>query len=88
METLKKIFPLSFRWMDTVANLVIGIVVYLVVGVLAGALIALATVLVGWLPVLGGLVGWALGVVGSLVGVYCFAGLVIHVLAYFKIIKD
>ena len=87
MEALKKYFPLSFKWGDTVGNLIVGILVYLVLSILAGAVIALATLLVGWIPVVGGIVGWVLGVAGSLVGLYVLAGLVIHILAFCKVIK-
>ena len=88
METLKKFFPLSFKWTDSVANLVIGIIVYVVLSIIAGAVIALATFLVGWLPVVGAILGWALGLVGSLVGLYFLAGLVIHILVFCKVIKE
>ena len=35
MDMLKKIFPLSFSFADTVVNLVVGIVIYLVVPAVA-----------------------------------------------------
>ena len=88
METLKKFFPLSWKYTADVANLVIGIIIYIVAGILAGALIALATLITGWIPVAGALVGWALGVVGSLVELYIVAGIVIQVLVFTKVIKD
>ena len=88
METLKKYFPLSFKWVDSVANLVIGIIVYVVLSILAGALIALATLLVGWIPVVGAIIGWVLGLISSLVGLYFLAGLVIHILVFCKVIKE
>ncbi len=88
MEALKKIFPLSWKYTKDVANLVIGIILYVVVGIVAGALIALSTLLIGWIPVIGWLVAWALGVVGSLIGVYVLAGIVIQILVFAKVIKD
>lgn len=88
MEALKKFFPLSFKRIDTVGNLIIGILIYLVVGILAGALIALATLITGWLPVVGAILGWALGVVSSLIGLYVLAGIVIQILAFCKVLKD
>lgn len=88
METLKKLFPLSFKRLDSVANLIIGILLYLVVGIIAGALIALATLIVGWIPVIGTIIGWVLGLIGSLIGLYVLAGIVIQILAYCKVIKD
>ena len=88
MKTLKQIFPLSFKRTDTVANLIIGILIYLVVGVLAGALIALSTLLTGWIPVVGAILGWALGIVSSLIGLYVLAGIIIQILVFCKVIKD
>ncbi len=88
METLKKFFPLSFKRLDSVANLVIGILIYLLVGLVAGALIALSTLIVVWIPVIGAIIGWALGVVSSLIGLYVLAGIIIQILAYCKVFKD
>ena len=88
METLKKIFPLSWKYTADVANLIIGIIVYIVAAVIAGVLIALATLITGWIPVVGGLVGWALGVVGGLIGLYVLVGIMIQVLVFTKVIKD
>ena len=88
METLKKIFPLSWKYTKDVANLIIGILVYILVGIVAGAIIALATLITGWIPVLGGVLAWVLGLVGSLIGLYTLAGIIIQLLAYFKVIKD
>ena len=88
METLKKIFPLSWKYTKDVANLIIGILVYILVGIVAGAIIALATLITGWIPVLGGILAWVLGLVGSLIGLYTLAGIIIQLLVYFKVIKD
>ncbi len=88
METLKKIFPLSFKRTDSVANLIIGILIYLVVGIVAGALIALSGLITGWIPVIGAIIGWALGIIGAVVDVYVVAGIVIQILVFAKVIKD
>ena len=88
METLKKLFPLSFKRTDTAGNLIVGILLYIIVGVIAGAVITLATMLSGWIPVLGAILGWALGVIGSLIGVYTLAGIVIQILVFANVLKD
>ena len=88
MDTLKKIFPLSFKRTDTAGNLVVGILLYLVVGILAGAVIFLASLIGGWIPVVGAILGWALGVIGGLVDVYVLAGIVIQILVFAKVLKD
>ncbi len=87
MEILKKYFPLSWKYSNDVANVIIGIIVQLIVGILAGALIVLSTFIVGWIPVVGALVGWALGIIGSLVDIYVLAGIIIQLLVFFKVIK-
>lgn len=88
METLKKFFPLSWKYTKDVANFIIGIIVYLVVGLLAGVVIALSGLIVGWIPVVGGLVGIVLGLIGGLVDIYVLAGIVIQILVFAKVIKD
>ena len=87
MDTLKKLFPLSFKYASDVANLIIGILVYLVIGVITGFVIALATMIVGWIPIIGPIVGWALGIVASLMEIYILAGIVIQILVFAKVIK-
>ena len=87
MNTLKTFFPLSWKYAKDVANLIIGIIVYLVVELVAGALITLSTQLTDWIPRVGGLIAWALGIVGSLIGLYTLAGIVILILVLAKVIK-
>ena len=88
MDALKKIFPLSFKFTKDVPNLIIGIILYILVGIVAGAVIGLSTLITAWIPVLGLLIAWALGIVGSLVGVYTLAGIVIQILVFAKVIKE
>lgn len=88
METLKKLFPLSFKRTDTVGNLIVGILIYLVVGILAGVLIAVSGLVTGWIPMVGAIVGIALKLIGGLVDVYVLAGIIIQVLVFAKVIKE
>ena len=88
MDLLKKIFPLSFKRTDSIANLIIGILLYLIVGVVVAALITLSVLIAGWLPLVGPIIAWALGVVSSLIGVYVLAGIIIQVLVFAGILKD
>ena len=87
METLKKFFPLSFKFTKDVSDLVIGIIIQIIAVVILGALIWLATAITGWIPVVGKLIGWVLGIVSSLAGIYCLSGIVIQILVYTKVIK-
>ena len=89
MELLKKIFPYSFKEMKTVSDLVIGIIVYAVVGIIAGAIIAISGALTNWIPMgIGAVTGAILSAVGSIAEVYVGAGIVIKVLVYTKVIKE
>ncbi len=80
MDALKKLFPLSFKYVGSVANLVIGILIYLVAGLIGGAVIALTAKL----PIIGIVAGLA----GGLLDLYVVAGIVIQVLVYCKVIKE
>ncbi len=80
METLKKLFPLSFKYTGSVANLVIGVIIYLVVGIIGGLVIGLTALI----PI----VNIVCGLVGVLLDLYVVAGIVIQFLAHFKVLKD
>ena len=88
METLKRFFPMSWKYTKDVPNLIKGILIYIVIGLLAGAVIAISGLITGWIPVVGALVGIILKLIGALVDVYVLAGIVIQVLVYTKVIKD
>ena len=86
MDTLKKIFPLSFGASD-VAGLVIKIIIYIVVAAIGGIVIGLAAAVLALIPVVGGILAWLVGSIGSLVGLYSLIGIVLTCLDYFKILK-
>ena len=79
METLKKIFPLSFKYTKSVADLVIGILIYLVVGLIGGLIIGLTALI----PI----VNILCGIAGGLLDLYVVAGIVIQILVFCKVIK-
>lgn len=79
MDALKKLFPLSFKYTKDVPNLIIGILLYLVVGIVGGLVIGL-TVLI---PI----VNLICGLVGALLDLYVLAGIVIQILVFAKVIK-
>ena len=78
METLKKLFPLSFRE-PTTNNLVVTIIIYVVASFVVGLVLGL----LAKIP----LIGWLFSLVSSLFGLYCFIGLVLVVLFFLKVIK-
>ena len=79
MDTLKKFFPFSFGEKKDVAALVINIVIYVVVGLVAGVLIALLS----HIPVLA----WIISLLGGAVDLYVTGGIVFSVLHYVKVLK-
>lgn len=79
MDILKKIFPYSFKAKKDIGALIVNIIIYLVFDVVAGVIIGLLS----GLP----LIGWAFGLVGSLLGLYVTVGLILSILDYFKVIK-
>ena len=82
MDILKKLFPLSWKFTDSVANLIIGVLVYLLMGIVGGVAIGI----VGLIPL--PLLGTLLGIAGALIDLYVVAGIVIMFLAHFKVLKD
>ena len=87
MDGLKKLFPMSFKYTENGANLAKGIILYIFAGVLAALAITISTLITGWIPVLGGVIAWALGIVAGLVEIYVVAGIVIQVLVFTDVIK-
>ena len=80
MDILKKLFPLSFKMTGSVANLIIGTIIYVVLGAIVGTAVALLS----QIPVLGIIIS----LVGSLVGIYVAGGIVVMFLYHFKVLKD
>lgn len=79
MEILTKLFPFSFKEKKDVAALIVNILIYLVIGIVAGALIGiLATI-----PIIGIIIG----ILGGLVDLYVLVGIILSVLDYCKVLK-
>ena len=87
MDSLKKIFPLSWKYQSSVKDLVIGIIIYIVAGIIGGALLAIAGLFTG-IPVLGAILGIALRIIGIAIDIYVVVGIVLQVLLYTEVIKD
>ena len=87
MDLLKKFFPLSWKYKSEVKDLIIGIIIYLVAGIIGGVILAIAGLFTG-IPVLGAILGILLRAIGALIDVYVVAGIVIEVLLFAKVLKD
>ncbi len=80
MDILKKFWPTAFK-SDEKNNFITAIVVYaiiLVVGIVSSFLL-------GFIPVVGGLLAWLIGTVLDLYGT---AGIVFSILRFVKVFKD
>lgn len=88
MDLLKTIFPISFKYKDSGKDLAIGIIIHIAVVILAGVLIWLATALTGWIPAVGALIGWILGIVSGLIGLYAVVGIILEILAFLEVLND
>lgn len=78
MDTLKKIFPYSFKAAD-LKSMIIKIIVYIVAGFVAGLVLGL----LGAIPLLGII----FRIIGWVVDLYCLVGIVLVVLDYLKVLK-
>ena len=79
METLKKLFPYSFKEKKDIGALIINILIQFVICAVAGVLIGVCAAL----PI----IGWIIGILGGIVDVYLVVGIVLSVLDYLKVIK-
>ena len=80
MDTLKKFFPISFKYTGSVKDLIIGIVTYLVAGLSVSFLLGLVGKILPFL-------GLILGLVGGIFDLYCTVGIVLQVLVFAKVLK-
>ena len=79
MNTLKAIFPYAFKSTDT-AKFITSLIIYAVIDIVCGFVIGL----LAKLP----LIGVLFGLLGSLVGLYATAGVVLSILVFVKVIKE
>ena len=79
METLKKLFPFSFKNKEGIGALIVNVIIYLVVGALAGIAIGI----LAKVPI----VGWIVGICGGLVDLYVVIGIILSILDYLKVLK-
>ena len=82
MKTVKRFFPISFIVKEKNTNILVRSILLYAAFILAYFLVS---GLLGFL--LGNLIAWLLGLLGTAVGLYCTAGIVLGVLRYCGIIK-
>ncbi len=82
MAALKKFFPLSYTFGQAdLKSLIIGIVIYVLAGMILGALVGITAII----PVVGVIL---ISILCPLIGLYCLAGIIIELLLYFGVLKD
>ncbi len=79
MDLLRKFFPLSFKEKKDIAALIINVLIQLVIGIVLGWIIGIVVLI----PIIGLLVA----LVGGLVDLYFFVGIILSILDYFKVLK-
>ena len=86
MDMIKKYLPHAFA-ADTQERLIGALIIYAVI-LVAGAVISwLIGTLLGWIPLIGIVVGLLLKIAGIIIDVYAVAGIVLTLLVYFKVLK-
>lgn len=78
MDLLKQIFPLSFRAKDT-TNLIIVLVIYLAAGFVGSFILGVLS----FIPI----IKYLFMIIGWVLEIYVFAGIVLTLLDYFKVLK-
>lgn len=78
MDVLKKFFPAAFKATEVKA-FIISLIVYVLIDVVCGFVIGL----LAKIPLLGII----FSLLGSLVGLYAFVGVVLSILVFVKVIK-
>ncbi len=74
---MKFIFPISYiTKRENVGSLVIPIIIYLVIGSVFG----FVNLLLGWIPV----VGWLVGLITGMIGLYLLIGIIICIVRFFE----
>ena len=75
------IWPVSAKAKDGVVGLIVALIIYVIVAAVGGWIIGFLA------KIPGGLVGWIIGIAGGCLDLYCFIGIVIAILVFFKIVK-
>ena len=78
MALIKKLFPLSFR-SNSAKDVLISVLIYIFADVVCGLVIGF----LGALPI----IGLVFNIIGGVLGLYFFVGIVISVLVFLNILK-
>lgn len=76
---LKQLFPISYKYVHNTEKLIIGILIYLVIGIVGGAIVFVGSLI----PIIN-ILFWILG---SLLDLYVLAGIIILLLVHTNVIE-
>ena len=82
MNVFKKFWPHAYKANDVV-GLIVAIVIYTLMNLVCGVI----GWVIGFVPLLGGIIGAVWGIVGWLVGIYAAVGVLVALLHFLKILK-
>ena len=90
MSFLKKLYSSAFKMQKgNVKPFVILLVIYVLVPAIIGTAFGLLSGLVfNNIGTVGAVLNWVLGVISSLIGLYCLGGIVVAILKFCDVIKD
>ena len=84
MDTIKKIFPFAFKYVSTTKEFVVSLILYVIAYCLAVAIVIPVAALMGVTVVLIPVAA----LLGAAVGVYFMGTIILHILAFCKVLKD
>ena len=88
MDMLKKFFPFAAKvGVKDTTNLVVSIIIHLVAGLVISLVLGLLNTVLGFIPVVNLLMGIVAWGVGSVIDLYCLAGIVLSILLFFDVLK-
>lgn len=89
MDKLKTIWFHSFKVeKKNITSLVVNLIIWIIAAFVAGAVLWLASALTGWIPLIGGLIGLIVRIIGGAVELYSLIGIVLSVLVFADVLKD
>ena len=86
MDMIKKYIPHAFA-ADTKERMIGALIIYAVILVVGAIVSWLIGTLLGWIPLIGIVIGLLLKIAGIIIDVYAVAGIVLTLLVYFKVLK-
>lgn len=86
MDMLKKVFPHAFAVTDQ-SKLIGALIIYAVVLVIGAVISWLIGTLLGWIPLIGFIIGLLLKIAGIIIDVYAVGGIILSLLVYFKVLN-